>query len=263
MYTGRTYTLTDDNRSSQAYFEAVGNLVDEMLKLVSHPVDLLKTVRRGVGPLNYFERLTAKGKLRSSLLTMMDNPLSPFLGPIEEHLSSLSLSDRLDPILRTARTAYLFYIVEIELVNRINVSTFNDAPWRMALVAHCLRDFRPDCQAVPGKFEEVCIGCESGCFIGSGTRILEKFGVETFISVSMDHKELFGRLKREHPNMGVLGIACIPELVMGMRLCEGMGIPAVGIPLDANRCNRWLAECLETTYSLEQLERLLQTVPGA
>jgi hypothetical protein len=207
-------------------------------------------------------RLTAKGKLRGSFLTMMDNSLSLYLGPIEEHLSSLSLSDRLDPILRTARTAYLFYMVEIELVNRISVSAFNNAPWRMALVAHCIRDFRPDCQAVPGQVEEVCIGCESGCFIGSGARMLEDHGVETFISVSMDHKELFGMLKKEHPHMGVLGIACVPELVMGMRLCEGMGIPAVGIPLDANRCNRWMDECLETTFSLEQLGKLLKPVPG-
>jgi hypothetical protein len=88
--------------------------------------------------------------------------------------------------------------------------------------------------------------------------MLEERGIETFISVSMDHKELFGTLKREHPDMAVLGIACIPELAMGMRLCEGMDIPAIGIPLDGNRCGRWVEECLETTYSLEQLERLVK-----
>jgi hypothetical protein len=57
--------------------------------------------------------------------------------------------------------------------------------------------------------------------------------------------------------MGVLGIACVPELVMGMRLCESLNVPAVGVPLDANRCSRWLEECLETTYSLKELERLI------
>jgi hypothetical protein len=254
---GRTYTLTNDDGSSQAYFKAVGQLVDEMLASVPEPRELLKMVRTGDGPLRILNRFTLKGRLRGRLLNQMEHSLTPFLGGIEEHIGSLSIPDRLDPILRTARTAYLFYMVEIELVNRINVSAFKRAPWRMALVAHCLRDFRPDCQAVPGEVEEVCVRCEKGCFIGSGARMLEDHGVETFISVSMDHKELFGMLKKEHPHMGVLGIACVPELVMGMRLCERLGIPAVGIPLDANRCNRWLDECLETTYSLEQLERLL------
>lgn len=74
----------------------------------------------------------------------------------------------------------------------------------------------------------------------------------------MEHRSLFKNLRTKHPQMGVLGIACIPELVAGLRLCEGLGIPAVGIPLDANRCSRWLGESLETTFSLEELERLIK-----
>lgn len=233
--------------------------MDEFLELIPGHGDLLKVIRKGSSPLRFFEKFTLKGKLRSRFLQKMENSLSPFLGSIEEHLRSLPLSDRLDPVLRTARIGYLSYMVEIELVNRINISAFKKAHWRMALVAHCLRDFRPDCQAVPGEVEEVCVQCDEECLIGSGTRVLEEHGVETFISVSMDHKELFSKLQGKHPDMGVLGIACVPELVMGMRLCERLGIPAVGIPLDANRCERWMDECLETTYSLEQLEKLLQT----
>jgi hypothetical protein len=88
---------------------------------------------------------------------------------------------------------------------------------------------------------------------------MERFGCHTYISVSMDHRRLFKRLKREHPDMGVLGIACVPELVAGLRLCEGIGIPAVGVPLDANRCSRWFGQCLETSFNLEELERLTKT----
>ncbi len=79
----------------------------------------------------------------------------------------------------------------------------------------------------------------------------------------MDHRRLFKHLMSEHPGMGVLGVACIPELVTGLRLCERLGIPAVGVPLDANRCSRWLVECLETTVNVGELERLIRPVPGA
>ena len=74
----------------------------------------------------------------------------------------------------------------------------------------------------------------------------------------MDQEELFGRLKQEHPSIGALGIACIPELAMGMRLCLRTGISPVGIPLNANRCARWMSQAHETSFNLEQLEKLLR-----
>jgi hypothetical protein len=45
---------------------------------------------------------------------------------------------------------------------------------------------------------------------------------------------------------------------MGMRLCLHTGIPPVGIPLNANRCARWMDQAHETSFSLEQLEELLR-----
>jgi len=42
------------------------------------------------------------------------------------------------------------------------------------------------------------------------------------------------------------------------RLCIRTGIPPVGIPLNANRCARWMDQAHETSFDLEQLEELLQ-----
>jgi hypothetical protein len=50
---------------------------------------------------------------------------------------------------------------------------------------------------------------------------------------------------------GVLGIACIPELAWGMRDCMKRKIPVVGIPLDANRCMRWMGRFEDTSVNLE------------
>ncbi|SPF32707.1 hypothetical protein SBDP1_1070004 [Syntrophobacter sp. SbD1] len=72
-----------------------------------------------------------------------------------------------------------------------------------------------------------------------------------------EQETLFRRLKQEHPSIGALGIACIPELAAGMRLCIRAGIPPVGIQLNANRCARWMSQAHETSFSLEQLEELL------
>jgi hypothetical protein len=74
----------------------------------------------------------------------------------------------------------------------------------------------------------------------------------------MDLEKLFKRLKAEHPSIGALGIACVPELVNGMRICINLDIPPVGVPLDANRCARWMKQAYESSFNLKMLEALIK-----
>jgi len=106
--------------------------------------------------------------------------------------------------------------------------------------------------------EYVCMGCTEDCFIVSGSQLLKKYAIHPYISITVDQEKLFRRLKAEHPNIGALGIACIPELAQGMRLCIKRGISPVGIPLNANRCARWMKQARESSFSLEELEELVQ-----
>jgi hypothetical protein len=43
-----------------------------------------------------------------------------------------------------------------------------------------------------------------------------------------------------------------------MRLCIKMNIPPVGIPLDANRCARWMGKAYESSFNLDELDNLLK-----
>jgi len=260
---GRTYTLTDKSGDASRYYRLVRDVTRELLQVVPGEIALREKVRSissWKGLFGFFS--SHQGRART-ILDELDKALTPFLTGIDEHLGNLTITERLDKTIRTTREQYLLYMLEIELTNRINRKQFSVAPWRMALIAHCLRDFRKGCRSSRGDIEDLCKHCDMECYVNLGAKLLERYQIHPFISVSMDHGRLFKKLKGAHPDMGVLGIACIPELVMGMRLCEGLHIPAVGIPLDANRCSRWLGECLETTFSLEELERLVSPVPGA
>jgi hypothetical protein len=72
-----------------------------------------------------------------------------------------------------------------------------------------------------------------------------------------DIKKKLKTVIESNNTFGVLGIACIPELVWGMRRCGRYGIPVVGIPLDANRCIRWMGSFNANSVNLEQLEKLV------
>jgi hypothetical protein len=88
--------------------------------------------------------------------------------------------------------------------------------------------------------------------------LLKKYDIHPYISVTMDLERLFRKIKSEYPSVGALGIACVPELAHGMRLCVKLGIPPVGIPLDANRCARWMNEAHESSFSMRELNALLK-----
>jgi hypothetical protein len=86
--------------------------------------------------------------------------------------------------------------------------------------------------------------------------ILRGAGVHPYVWRNAELSTLFRNLDGRGA-FGILGIACIPELAWGMRACMKRKIPVVGIPLDANRCMRWMGRFEETSVNLERLSELV------
>ncbi len=254
---GRTYTLTDHAGSSSGYYNRISRVADKCIEDNGGAGALLGRLRRASGRKTLLQKLFGTSGKKNSIASVIAHDLAGYTTDAAHHLSTLSISDRMDPTISTPEEDYHLNMLEIEVANRVNVETFKGSTCKMALIAHCLRDFREGCIAEPGDIESICRYCNRECFVNRGGRILEKYGIEPYISTTMDHKKLFSELKKRHPDMGALGIACIPELVEGMRLCNRLGIPAVGIPLDVNRCARWLGKTQESLFNVRALEELL------
>lgn len=257
---GKTYSLFGEAVDSEGYYAEIKRLAAVFLRRCPDEKRLLGLIRKlGKKPILFAWKTTRADRetLRFVRETLWQ-ALSIYTRNIAHHLKSLPLAKRMDSTLATTEEQYHLYMLEIELVNRIYREEFKRAEYKFALLAHCLRDFRPGCRSVKGDIEAVCQGCTEDCFIRLGGVLLEKYGIRPYISVEMDQEPLFRKLKQEHPSIGALGIACIPELAMGMRLCIRTGIPPVGIPLNANRCARWMNQAHETSFNLEQLEELLK-----
>jgi hypothetical protein len=256
---GKTYSLFTESHDPQRYYAEIKRLADMLLKLYPDEHKLLGLIRQA-GKTSFLRVFTTTGPDRKALRFItqtLSHSLSIYTRDVSQHLKSLPASKKFDTTLTTTEEKYHLYMLEIELLNRIHREEFRRSEYKFALVAHCLRDFRPDCRSVKGDIEAVCRGCTEECMVRLGSVLLERYGIKTYISVEMEQERLFRKLKQEHPSIGALGIACIPELTMGMRLCIRTGIPPVGIPLNANRCARWMSQAHETSFSLEQLEELL------
>lgn len=149
-------------------------------------------------------------------------------------------------------------MIEIELVNRIYADDFRQSDTKYAFLPHCLRDLDADCRSAQRDIDYVCKGCSVACNVNHVSKMLRLHRVKPYIWMTANLSSLFRKVKKKGNSLGVLGIACIPELMRGMRLCLKHDIPVVGIPLDANRCARWWGEFHPNTVNQTRLKRLLE-----
>ena len=255
---GKTYSLYGSGLSTEPYYDRVRQLADELLRIVSGEESLIALIRKAGGRKWPLARTARRedGSIRSSILRLLGNALSPHTTNVRTHLKGLSMRSVTDRRRRTTEEQYHLHMLEIELVNRVHRDRFLRSDFRIALLPHCLRDLRRECRSVPGDLDSICAGCSETCFLHHVSKILREAGVHPYIWRNAELSSLFRRLEGRGA-FGVLGIACIPELTWGMRACMKRMIPVVGIPLDANRCVRWMGRFEETSVNLERLSELV------
>lgn len=251
---GRTYSLYGGQRDSNAYFGAVAHLID--LCLVRFP-----------GGMELLRRLTRESRSGRSASAARRRPgsVSAFIAAEAEHrLGGFFFSEaapgpsRFDlcrPFLRTTRSQQILFALEAALQNRLSHEAFTRADHRIALMPHCLRDHSRECMGRKGDLDQECAGCSKACWINHVTRVLRHHRVEALLWRSADLKKILATRRAQFGEVAVLGIACLPQLVMGMRDCRKAGVAVVGVPLDANRCVRWLGNFQQTTINLGELGR--------
>lgn len=192
------------------------------------------------------------------LLRILHGSLSRYMTGIEDHLRSSPVRRHLtDRELLATREQYYLYMIEFELVNRLHVRDFMNAAYRIALLPYCLKESHAGCKAIPDELDYRCSGCLRTCYVHRLSRLLENAGIQPYILSRGRIGNLLKVLHSRHGRIGVLGAACVVELIMGMRLCRKAGFPVIGIPLNANRCPRWMGNMHDTNIDLAALENLI------
>lgn len=257
---GKTYSLFGVSDSTEEYYSTISALADRVM--VTHP-DIKEMINR----LQRFS--SCKKKLRHVIkhnddsdpmyrvLLQIDPHLRKYTENVEHHLRKLSLTKWRDRRLATSREQYHLYMLEIELTNRAFAEEFRKADRKIALLPYCLQDFSVSCMSEKAGFDYQCRHCSKRCFQNHTSMILERNNIEPYIWSGGNMKQLARHTAEAKSTLGILGIACVPELIFGMRSVRKKGLPVVGIPLNANRCIRWFGEFLPNSVDLQQLDRLV------
>lgn len=255
---GKTYSLFGSSSSTEGYYSLIQQLADECLHKYPDEEALLEKLQRTSAR----KRLLRRAREGSGdpdlvfLMGMISPALSEYTPFVQQHLADLPVLKLWDRRLRTTEEQYHLYMLEIELVNRINREKFISCERKIAFLPHCLKDFKNGCKSSKGDIDYVCRGCSKVCFLNRVSTLLRQHGVDAYIWMGSDLKKLKG-LWHSGRLIGGLGIACVPELVMGMRESSRLGLPTVGVPLSANRCARWMGSFYDNSVSLEKIVQLV------
>ena len=257
---GKTYSLYGVSGNSDGYYRRVRSLAEAFLGEGRSADDVLRLISRIA---------LKRRRLKRICLHPSDNPeaawvirklhdgLGEYTTALAEHLKGLSLLGRWDRTLSMSEEQYLLAMLEIEIRNRSNVAAFRSASLRLAFLPHCLHELEADCRSERRGLDNVCKGCTAGCTLNHVSKLLRRHGVVPYIWLGADLKSLLHRFAKQKKRAAILGMACIPELARGMRLCARAGVPVLGIPLDANRCARWWGSFRTNSVNTRELENLL------
>jgi hypothetical protein len=258
---GKTYTLFGSNASTEEYYGKIAVLADRVLEHEPDIETVIVTLQRLSRKKRFLKR---GGRIKDSRLSLLrlvlqasQDVLSPHTAAVKAHLAELSLLKRWDATLFTSEEQYHLYMLLIELANRAWGQAFRTAKRKVAFLPYCLRDLSAACRSEPGELDYVCKGCTQDCYVNRVSVLLRSTGIEPYIWMNASLKRLLKELLDGEGNIGVLGVACVPELFHGLRMCMSLKIPVVGIPLNANRCMRWMGTFHPTSVDLEALRRLL------
>ncbi|MDZ7626425.1 MAG: DUF116 domain-containing protein [Ignavibacteriaceae bacterium] len=257
---GKTYSLYSDNENTNEFYSVLSDLADSFLSHSESEAQLISLIRKYSNrkrSLKAEKKKAFSDSLIVKLLVEAESKLSKYFTDIDDHLKNLSLAEKCDSTLTTSREQYLLYMLEIELVNRINKENFNSSESKYAFLPHCLHDLDKECLSASDGTDYVCKSCSKNCSINSVTKLMRLKNIKAYIWREADLKKIFKLARSNGQSIGVFGVACIPELVNGLRLCAKYDVPAIGVPLDANRCIRWMGNFYPNSVNEKKIISLL------
>lgn len=158
------------------------------------------------------------------------------------------------------RVEYHLNMVGAEVMNRVFREAFINTARKMVLLPACMRRLPASkCKACASEGGLNCTGCTGDCGVNRLTKLGEKCGFEVLI---VPHESSISASRGENPligeDTGVIGIACVLNLISGGWMLRDMDIPAQCVLLDYCGCkNHWSQEGFPTEINIDQLKRIL------
>lgn len=156
---------------------------------------------------------------------------------------------------------YHLNMVGAEMLNRELRDRFVKSKQKIVLLPTCMRlDTDSTCLALDSGFERKCVGCNSKCNVGKVFKSLLPYRVDVYlIPHSSDFSKFLQRWK-DDDDVALIGVACVPNLLMGGYEMIDLNIASQCIYLDHCGCKKhWDEKGVATSINIDQLHKILDT----
>lgn len=154
---------------------------------------------------------------------------------------------------------YHMNMVGAEIMNRNLREKFENTKYKAALLPACMRTVpEGGCKAVNDGKELVCTMCNSQCNIGQVAKNMKEKNVKTYI---IPHSSQFSKFLVKWANnseTGLIGVACVLNLLGGGYEMKRLNIPSQCVFLDYCGCKKhWHQKGIPTNLSITKLEKIV------
>ena len=154
------------------------------------------------------------------------------------------------------RVEYHLNMVGAEIMTRVNRDAFLHTSKKEILVPACMRSRKDgQCKALACEGGARCAGCSPDCRVHQLTEMGNEQGFGVLI---ISHGSSAFAKRKENEDVGIIGIACINNLISGGFKAKDLGIPAQCVILDYCGCkNHWHKDGIPTEININQLKKIL------
>lgn len=158
------------------------------------------------------------------------------------------------------RVEYHLNMVGAEIMNRAFRKAFLGTDRKLLLLPACMRLLPGSkCRAVSSGKNAGCVGCTSECQVNQLVQLGKKLKFDVaVVSHESSISSSKGRDLLLDENTGVIGVACVLNLISGGWMLQESGIPAQCVLLDYCGCrNHWHNEGIPTAINVNRLKSIL------
>ncbi len=158
------------------------------------------------------------------------------------------------------RVEYHLNMVGAEIMNRAFREDFVAVKKKAVVLPACMRYHpKPVCQARTNGLSCECTGCTPQCRVNQLIKMGKKFGFDVYL-VPHESSVFSGDAGRAliGEGTGIVGIACVSNLVSGGWKAKGLGLPPQCVLLDHCGCRKhWHERGISTDINMKKLREIL------
>lgn len=189
--------------------------------------------------------------------------LGEYTSKVDKYLGEIKNKGKLRAdilLLNRKRIEYHLNMVGAEIMNRIFREEFISSNKKVLLLPICMTSPKNEyCKSKAFGRDFKCEACSSNCQVNKLTLMGHKYGFSVMV---VPHESSISQEGNNHTmfneDTGVIGVACILNLISGGWLLKDMNVPAQCVLLDYCGCkNHWHDTGISTCINLNKLKEII------